>query len=1002
MPKTAGAPRKPRVYVKQMNSAWRFDMKALSKLFVLLLATIGLASCGGGGGGSSGAFTPTPSDTIEISAAATSIPTNNFTTLTVTVKKHDGSFENDGTSITASVTPSTIGTVSGATGTPAGTSATNTLAGGHTTFNFTSSNQVGTATITISVPAGTNGSTTVATKSVPITVVQGSDQDPRLQLTPTEVTLPLNPYIGLAQVGPQFVTNYLGSPYIAEVTLTWRHSNGQLVNGTSTVNVSIDPTTLAGFSQLDDPTTQQSDPTKPDGNEFLTILGSGPVNVTGGNGVIFIHSANVPGTGTLTVTAIDPDNNQTISSQLHFTVAGAASNLPSSISFATGGAVYVSNSGGPQSTVLNAQVTDGNDANVPDPDGFDNVQFQITSPNTDARLSGLNAAGQAVVGNTVNTVTHNGVAAVTFQAGSVQGPVQVKVTADRADNNVDNGIQDPVSSTATVIVSDGILYSLTLATPVLDAIRANSVSGNVTETLPGDPDATYSFTVSATGVDRQGNPPLPGTVIKFGSIDAPQSNGVFSISGTQGNPQEAGTLFTATDGHFRTAGGGAGPGDTLIVFGKHEHGAPEGNADLESAAKIARINSETSLNTVTPFNRNDTTGVIVDNGPVLPYVIGRAQTGNISSPSVTNSLGTATTTLNYPVSVLGRELAIWAQGTGVDNITGGARTVTDAALIVFPGIAPATIFVSPTPIPGNRTLPVNVCIIDAAQNPVSGVHFNFIFTDMGAGSGKVDGIGTAGVVPDATGPDGCVTTTVFTTGIGTGGTPTLNFSFGAASTDTPIVISGSLTLLANPSFLGGGGGKVTLTLLSSDGGPVPGVKLFGTCEGDSSIQITAGPGITDANGQTTATITANLNKLGAPGSGSCRFTTSEGTPSATVQLEGINLCTTQFSPECPGQEEPTVTLTITSGDPNLNISASVTSAPAGISCSASDEPFKVCSVAVAPDTYTLTPVFPTGFQFAGWSGSCAPVASEVGDKNTARVIASSGDVGCTLVVEPAP
>ena len=128
-------------------------MKVLSKSFVLLLAVLGLAGCGGGGGGSQGAFQPTPTDTISISATATSIPTNFFTTLTVTVQKADGSVENDGTQVTASLSPSTFGTVSGGSG-AAGTTASNTISGGKTTFNFTSSNQTGTATITISVPAG--------------------------------------------------------------------------------------------------------------------------------------------------------------------------------------------------------------------------------------------------------------------------------------------------------------------------------------------------------------------------------------------------------------------------------------------------------------------------------------------------------------------------------------------------------------------------------------------------------------------------------------------------------------------------------------------------------------------------------------------------------------------------------------------------------------------------------------------------------------------------------
>ncbi len=81
---------------------------------------------------------------IAISAASTSISTNTFTALTITVKKADGTIENDGTTVNASVGPSTIGTVSGAAGQAAGTTATNTLSGGKTSFNFTSSNQAGT------------------------------------------------------------------------------------------------------------------------------------------------------------------------------------------------------------------------------------------------------------------------------------------------------------------------------------------------------------------------------------------------------------------------------------------------------------------------------------------------------------------------------------------------------------------------------------------------------------------------------------------------------------------------------------------------------------------------------------------------------------------------------------------------------------------------------------------------------------------------------------------
>ena len=864
--------------------------------------------------------------------------------------------------------------------------------------------------ITISVPAGTNGATATATATTSITVTAGNTNDPRLVLTPTTATLPLNPYAGVEEIGPDFVSNYLGSPYIAEITVTWRHSNGQLVAGTSKVNVSIDPTTIAGFSQLDDGTTLQTDPTKPDGNEFLTILGSGPVNVTGGNGVIFVHAGNIPGTAILTVTAIDPDNSQTISSQVKITVAGAATSLPSSIIVSSAGPVYISGSNGPQSTIVSAQVTDGNGVAAADPSGFDNVQFQIVGPATsDARLTGINANGQQVTGTTISTVTHNGVASVTFQSGTQQGPVQVKATADRGDNNVDNGIQDPVSATTTVVVSDGKLFSLTLTAPNINAILINRVStqatlinqGGGTVAIPPDPNATYSLTVSAIGTDRQGNPVLPGTVVKFGEIDAPQSNDIFSISGAQGNPQEGGTLFTATDGHFRTAGGGAGPGDTLIVFGKDV----PGNSDLESAVKVSSINSETSLTVATPFNRNDTTGISVDNGAVLPYIVGRAQAGNISSPASTNSAGVASTTLNYPVSALGRAVAVWAQSNGTDTVTGTTNLVTDAAVLAFPGVAPAKIVISPNPIPGNLTTTVVACIYDALQSPLAGVQFNFSFTNLGVGSGKLDNITGAGVVPDATDASGCVVTTVTTTGIagssgGTGGataSPSLTFSAGDASATAPIVASGNLILLARPSSLPGSGGSVTLTLLNGNGTPVPGVQITGTCTGDASIGIASGPGITNALGVTTAFIQANLDTIGkAPGSGSCTFTTSTGSPTATVVLKGVDQCTLGISPApigCPAG--PTSEVDITINSLSGTTSASISSNPDGLSCSLATPTSTVtCTLNVAGDTYTLT-ASPGG----AWGGNCTPVS---GQPTKAKLIvpaaSSPSPLTCTLTV----
>ena len=882
-------------------------MKALNKTFVLLLAAFGLASCGGGGGGSQSAFSPTPVDTITISPASTSVVTNSFTTLTVTVKKQDGTVEANGTAINASVTPSTIGTVSGASGTAAGATATNTLSGGSTTFNFTSSNQPGTATITISIPAGTNGTATTATKSVDITVTSGNVQDPRLQLSTDSPTLPVRP--------PSVPTSadFVGSPYVAEVTLTWRHSNGQLVNGTSQVNVSVAPTAVIGFSTLNKSGTS---------DEFHTILGSGPVDVTGGVGTIYIHAGTTPGTGILTVTAIDPDNSQTISSQMEFIVAGATGNLPASVSAVASSPAYISGGpGGPQSAVVEALVLDGNNVLAADPAaGVDNVQFQIVGPaGSDATLVGLNAAGQQVSGATINTVSHNGVASVTLRPGSQQGPVQVKATADRADNNVDNGIQDGVSATATVVVSDGKLFSIKITNP---AVSPNLLPVVVDATLAGINTSSPVFTLPVTvlATDRQGNPVLAGTQIQFGLIDAPvfgypdQGSGTFELSGNDGNPQEGGTLFGAPGGAFLTAGAGAGPGDALVLFGKDT----TGDADLEGARTVQRIDTQTILHVTNAFNLNDTTGTSVDTGNNIPYVIGRATAGNIDASAFTGAdasgvpNGSAQVTMRYPQSRIGQSAVVWAQGTGANQSNGAAKTVADAVRTRYLGLGPATLSASPTTIFGNTPQTVTVCLNDAAGSPIPGITITFQFANLGTATGTADGK-ASGTLTHPTGADGCTVTTVVTSGVLPGATSQIIFSVGDLTATVDITV-GSAVLTAVPSHVVSSANAVvtvqravTLTLKDGLGNLVPNAIITGQCTStggtislDASQYIT-GDGTSGTKlGMVVATI-STLNfcvESGTAPSGLCTFTYSQGsvTAQAFVTVSGVN--TNGTSPGC--------------------------------------------------------------------------------------------------------
>ena len=825
-----------------------------------------------------------------------------------------------------------------------------------------------------------------------------------LTITATTTSLPMN------RLG---TTPFPGSPFISEVDVTWRRANGDLVSGQE-VAVSINPVTIAAFSTLDDPSTPEvrdQNGVYVSGNEFRDRLGSGPVDVTGGHATIFVHSAATAGVATLTVTARDSTSNTTISKTLQFTVNNVASSLPASITAdATPNHVYLQETGGSNSTVITALVLDGGENYVPDPgsgnSSFNNVQLEVVGGANYGTLSALGAGGSNT-GVTVKTRTVQGIATAAFRAGTIQGPVQIRIIADRADNNVDNGISDALVATISVIVSDGKLFSLAITSPTQDAITTGNITGTV------GPNGTYSLVVSALATDRQGNPVPAGTAIRFGAIDGPATGfpqdgpGIFLIRGTDGDPLEGGTLFTSLTGCFTgfikptdprctSTGPGErpGPGDTLLVFGD----LVLGNRDLESARTITTINTSTSLNVSVPFNRNDDSGNSVNSGPVLPYVIGRAIDANIRDSGalgngvlgVTNENGVATAVLNYPNNKLGKLVYLFAQGDGV-GAAGNIKKVTDIGSYRFAGIADLVLTANPESISANSTAAVTVCVVDALGAPMQGLAINFGFASLPAGGqGFVDNIAGSGVVEDRTGTNGCAVALVRTIGINSSGSgggtsaPRVVFSVGDASDTVEITAGGAGSLTAAPSHFVGSGGTITLTLRDSAGNPVPGVNIDTQCTGDVSIVTPAG--VTNAQGQTTAVINGdNLNDFGNPGEGTCTFTAASG-EETEVTFEGIDLCASNVSPPpppelCGGTTTPiqlTVAVTPTAAGPTA-CGLTVSSNPSGIACSAPAGGGTVsCNSSFAPGTAVQLSAVPTGVgcpaapgRTVTFSGGCA-------------------------------
>lgn len=739
-------------------------------------------------------------------------------------------------------------------------------------------------------------------------------QSSTITLSATTTTLPLN----TAGYDPA----QRGAPTQAEVTITWRNPDGSLVNGHD-IAVSISPITVAAISCLAAGSSGAGSGSTSACATTSDLYGSVPITGINGQATMFVNSRLTAGTANLVVSATDPATGRTVSANIVFTVTSGVGPAPANVALVpTPAGIYFPSSGGTSASSIVATVTDGGGQLIPDPasgnNGVDNITFEIVGNAGDAVLS-TNSVSGPVQNTSVSSHTVHGVAAVSLQAGNStpQGPVQIRATVDRADNNVTNGIQDGVSSTTSVIVSDGKLYSLEVTSPLfapaLNALTVNSVSGDTSTdatSIPVDPDATISLVVTALGTDRQGNPVLPGTPIRFGSVDEPvgapgtAEDNQFLLSGFDGDPAEGATGFSAPTGAFRTAGGGAGPGDALLVFGK----AVEGNADLESAVTVASVNTQTSLTASPAFNRNDTTGTLVNSGPVLPYLIGRSEHGNITTQATTNDIGVAHATLNYTINTIGDAVAIWAQGDGIDTVTNGPRRVTDAGTLVYPGVAPASISAFPNPILGDTTQDVTVCVVDALGVPLRGVQVGFSFT-LASGTGSVDGTAGTGAFAHLTGTDGCSTGTVVTSGVpvtAAGGTSgTLNLSAAGQTTSVDIIVQ-IASLQASPNNVtitcsGSVTQNVTVRALAADGTPIAGAQIAATCtaSGGSGAALTPTPatGTTDANGRATFAIAASgfVSDDGTQfGSGTCTFaSTADSTRTVTVNFAGSE---SSFSP----------------------------------------------------------------------------------------------------------
>ena len=217
------------------------------------------------------------------------------------------------------------------------------------------------------------------------------------------------------------------------------------------------------------------------------VLGSN----SGGNSFHF-HADDQAGTARIVCTVTDPRDKKVHSAAVDIAVGGTTGK-PASVSMVVPSQrSYIGTKGNadprnlPSTIIMQAFVQDDAIQPVSSSSGA-NVQVRIL-PGTDAAVGARLVAG-SLSGGVLQLPSIGGVAQFSLLSGTDTGPIFLEFTADRYDNNVGNGIQDPIS----IIDQIGVLEALTNALVVSDEDL-----GDVTNTIP------YTHLLTATG----GLPPL--------------------------------------------------------------------------------------------------------------------------------------------------------------------------------------------------------------------------------------------------------------------------------------------------------------------------------------------------------------------------------------------------------------------------------------------------------------------------------------------------------------
>ena len=235
------------------------------------------------------------------------------------------------------------------------------------------------------------------------------------------------------------------------------------------------------------------------------------LNSLAGAATFHFHATNTAGNARIQCVVTDPRGVQR-STELNLQVGAPSTGRVSQVVFdrISPNYLFVQGLNGETQVVIHAGLVDEGGQPIANPaGGINNLQIRIVPSSTsqaddDAVLRGMNAAGQAVSGSSIMVRSINGTAQFTLVSGKHPGMIILEALADRSDNNIDNGVTEPVFNMTAVSAvteapstSGGTGAPLAIATTTLPAAEFNVPYGALLEATGGSAPYTWSLLTSS-------------------------------------------------------------------------------------------------------------------------------------------------------------------------------------------------------------------------------------------------------------------------------------------------------------------------------------------------------------------------------------------------------------------------------------------------------------------------------------------------------------------------